>query len=572
MSEATRRHGTGGSPDGVTLLFFGPHGTRTVELGPGQSVTVGRDGPCDVQLRSDGVSRRHATFSLERSGLSVVDLGSTNGTKVRGRAVERAALEPGDVVMLGEVSVTVVERGAHEPLPRGVEGWERFSQRLADEGVRARELHRPFCLLEVKAQVRGVHVSRFLPAVLERLRAVDAVAQFSAHRLMVLLPETERGGAEKLAASLLDLAEPRLGVALAAWPHDGVSAEQLVAAVGRGVLELSRSHSLAHATGEDPARPLVKDPAMLALFETARRIAASPLNVLVLGETGTGKEVLARELHRASPRARRPFVAINCAAIAPGLLESTLFGHERGAFTGAERRAAGVFEQADGGTLFLDEVGELSPGAQAALLRVLETRRLTRVGGELEVPVDVRVVSATHRDLEGAGFRADLKFRLDGVSLRIPALRERPLDIPAFAQRFFDEARSAHRRSVKRLKPDALAALSRYGWPGNVRELKNVIERAVVIADGDEVTAADLGERLTEPKVVVAAPAAASSAENVSFKEQVRRQVDALETSLIIAALERSKGNQTQAAKALGLPLRTLVHKMRALGIKKRFA
>lgn len=173
-----------------------------------------------------------------------------------------------------------------------------------------------------------------------------------------------------------------------------------------------------------------------------------------------------------------------------------------------------------------------------------------------------------------AGFRADLKFRLDGVTLRIPALRERPLDVEALAARFFDEARANHRRTVKRLGGPALTALSRYAWPGNVRELKNVIERAVVVADGDEVTPQDLGERLTEPLAIAMPPtpavgAALGSAK--SFKEQVRAQVDALETRLILAALERARGNQTQAAKALGLPLRTLVHKMRALGIKKRF-
>jgi two-component system response regulator AtoC len=251
-----------------------------------------------------------------------------------------------------------------------------------------------------------------------------------------------------------------------------------------------------------------------------------------------------------------------------------LFGHEKGAFTGAEQRSPGLFEQANGGTVFLDEVAELSPPAQAALLRVLETKRFSRVGGTEEVEVDVRVVAATHRDLEkmveAGGFRLDLLYRLNTMVLRVPPLRERAEEIDALADLFLEEARVATGTAIRGFDAPARGLLRGYAWPGNVRELRNVIERAVLVCSGEMIGKGDLGERLARPSVLppadqeLTAPNAAAG----DFKDRVQRY----ETDLILDALKRSSGNQTQAAKILGMPLRTLVHKMKGYGIRKLYS
>jgi DNA-binding NtrC family response regulator len=259
-------------------------------------------------------------------------------------------------------------------------------------------------------------------------------------------------------------------------------------------------------------------------------------------------------------------------------VESALFGHERGAFTGATQLQKGVFEAADGGTVFLDEIGELPAPAQAALLRVLETRRVTRVGSSREIEVDVRLVTASHRDLEAmcasGGFRLDLLYRLNAMTLEIPPLRDRPEDIAPLALRFLEQASAANGRLLRGIRPGALELLCRHPWPGNVRELRNALERAVVIAEGEWIEEEDLPERLrggAPPVEVVVAPtepprepvAAPATAEDL--KARVRRY----EAELLEAALREAGWNQTEAARRMGMPLRTLVHKLKALGITR---
>jgi transcriptional regulator with PAS, ATPase and Fis domain len=300
---------------------------------------------------------------------------------------------------------------------------------------------------------------------------------------------------------------------------------------------------------------VVIDPAMRRLYELATRVARGTISVLVVGETGTGKEVLAELIHTHSPRAAGPLVRINCAAFAETLIESELFGHEKGAFTGAQRERAGLLEAADGGTVVLDEVGETTPAIQAKLLRVLEERAVLRVGASTPRPIDVRFVAATNRDLEGeietGRFRRDLYFRLAGVVLAIPPLRDRPDDLVALAERFAAEAAARIDRPPPRLSPGALAALRAHPWPGNVRELRNVIERAVLLADGDELTAEHL-------PFAAAAPATGSTPDPAALPSALA----ALERQRIVEALEAAHGNQTRAAAALGMPLRTLVKRL----------
>jgi DNA-binding NtrC family response regulator len=299
--------------------------------------------------------------------------------------------------------------------------------------------------------------------------------------------------------------------------------------------------------------------AMQECINVAARAAASRAGILVRGESGTGKELLARAIHYASPRRKAPLVAVNVAALPETLLESELFGHEKGAFTGADRERRGRFELADGGTLFLDEIGDLPRGTQAKLLRALQEQSFERLGGTRTIKVDVRVIAATHRDLEAmarAGeFREDLLFRLDVVSITVPPLRERREDIPLlvdhFLRRFADEGRA---RSVSR---EAMDLLLKHDYPGNVRELENLVHRAVVLSRGDVVTTSDL------PLHVAGLRPESADGDAVGFTERV----EAFEKRLILEALDRAGGVQTRAAAALGMSERHLRYKLKKYGL-----
>ncbi len=322
-------------------------------------------------------------------------------------------------------------------------------------------------------------------------------------------------------------------------------------------------------------RALVPDalylsPRMRELRTLLHRVAKTNLPVLLQGETGTGKELAARELHLASARRDGPLRVLNCAAIPPSLIESTLFGHERGAFTGADRERAGVFEEARGGTVFLDEVGELSLATQAALLRVLESRRLMRVGSSREIEVDVRVVSATHRDLNAMAdrgeFRCDILHRLCVVVLELPPLRSRREEIAPLASHFL-----AQEREAKLLEPEALTCLEQYDWPGNVRELRNVLARAAALSAGPAITAAELPEYLRKHEhtrtsaSVGAASSFGSRASARADRETLRARLKRVERAELLSALDETGGNQRRAATLLGIPLRTFERRLRAL-------
>jgi len=328
---------------------------------------------------------------------------------------------------------------------------------------------------------------------------------------------------------------------------------------------------------------VVRDPVMQALYEQVGRAARTAISVLILGETGAGKEVVARAVHDRSPRARGPFLELHCAALPPSLLESELFGHEKNAFTGANQARPGLLEAADQGTVFLDEIGELPQPVQVKLLRVLEDRKVLRIGGRTPRKLDVRFVAATNRDLDAevaaGNFRQDLYFRLNGVSFVIPPLRERAAEIAPLAERFLAAAsETLDRTEPLRLSPDALTYLMRHSWPGNVRELRNVIERAAVLASGDVIVPADLPSHVTRvpggsiradgsspPSPPTSPPT--SSPPGKTTKLPANSDADAessaaSERQRIIDALERCAGNQTRAAKLLGISLRTLVNRL----------
>jgi two-component system, NtrC family, response regulator AtoC len=308
---------------------------------------------------------------------------------------------------------------------------------------------------------------------------------------------------------------------------------------------------------------LYLSPGMREVHALLHRVAKTNLPVLLLGETGTGKELAAREVHLASARKGGPLRVLNCAAIPANLIESTLFGHERGAFTSAERTRAGVFEAARGGTVFLDEVGELSLATQAALLRVLETGRVTRVGSSTEIEVDVRVIAATNRDLnamaEHGQIRADFLHRLSVLVVELPPLRRRREEIAALASHFV-----AQEDRARTLAPEVLTRLMQHDWPGNVRELRNALARAAALATGSVITVRDLPEYLRRPPVhAVQAKVPAEGA--LPVRESLRAQLKRIENAKLLNALEATGGNQRQAAALLHLPLRTFERRLRAL-------
>ncbi len=326
---------------------------------------------------------------------------------------------------------------------------------------------------------------------------------------------------------------------------------------GQEERDASEPYNTPHVVGEHGG--------LREVIALARRAARSDATLMITGETGTGKELIAQLVHESSPRSTQPFVRVNCAALAEGVLESELFGHEQGAFTGAVRLRKGRFELAHRGTIFLDEIGEISAKIQALLLRVLQEKEIERVGGSSPIRIDVRVLAATHRDLHelvrAGRFREDLYYRLNVVPLHVPALRDRRGDIRPLVQHFLAK-HSPRSAGAVPVAPEVYALLERHAWPGNVRELENLVQRALVLAQGPELSVADftsgtrdaIGER------------ARDSGRDVSLRRDLKDE----ERRRILSALEQCQGNQTKAAKTLGMPRRTFVERLRSYGVIRR--
>ncbi|MFW5738822.1 MAG: sigma 54-interacting transcriptional regulator, partial [Myxococcota bacterium] len=388
---------------------------------------------------------------------------------------------PGDVIELG-TAVVVVQHAVSRGRPRRLWAHGYFEGRLEEECARAERNRSTFTVLRlhVGSAADSSAVEHGLAAA---TRSVDVVAAYGPGEYEVLAVDVdeERGATlrGRIAAELEARGlQPRIG--MANYPRDGRNPDRLIARA------CERARDQRKPASEGPL--VVVDPAMQRLYALAERVADSKICVLLMGETGVGKEVLAEAIHKHSPRARTPMLRINCAALSASLLESELFGHERGAFTGAGQAKQGLLEAAHGGTVFLDEIGELPLTTQAKLLRVFEGNEVILVGAVKPRRIDVRFVAATNRDLEEGTrqgtFREDLYFRLSGVSLVIPPLRERSAEIEPLARAFM---RQFARTDAPQITADALAWLEGYSWPGNVRELRNVIERAMLLAGDDEV-------------------------------------------------------------------------------------
>jgi DNA-binding NtrC family response regulator/pSer/pThr/pTyr-binding forkhead associated (FHA) protein len=535
--------------DHVYLVLKSAERRRVIEVADGDALSFGRDADCDVVIDESKVSRRH--FRIERSGsaLTLADLDSTNGTRLNGmvlRGSERR-LVGGDVIGVGKSELTVAAASGS-----GLAGAGAVSRlaleldRLAGSGGSATLLR-----IDLPPDASSEGFERMLGA----LNGVALIEERDEGQYAALLDAEDGATLEAVRARIVELV-PQAEVASAAFPEDGRSMAALWRAADR------------QADDETSALPrgvVVADPAMTKVFAVAQRVAQTDTTVLVLGETGSGKELLAEQVHRHSRRAEKPFVRLNCASLPETLLASELFGHERGAFTGADRRKVGYFEAASGGTLLLDEIGELSLAMQVKLLRVLESRTVLRLGATSELPVDVRVICATHRDLaldvkEGR-FREDLYYRVSAFTLRVPPLRERPTEIGLLAELFAKQMAERMGRPPPELSHAALAALTSHRWPGNVRELRNAIEHASVMGEGAEILPEHLPETLRTP--------AAPGEEEVSSSSSVRDKLAQIERASILKALAHEGGNQTRAAKRLGMSRRALIYKMGKYGIKR---
>jgi two-component system response regulator AtoC len=340
----------------------------------------------------------------------------------------------------------------------------------------------------------------------------------------------------------------------------------------RALVEAKRRENLVEAgrrtgTGE---RALIGETAVMrALSERIGKIAASNVTVLISGESGTGKEVAAREIHRRSPLAAEPFVAVNIGGIHEGLMESELFGHEKGAFTGAAARKQGLFELAGRGCLFLDEIGEMPMPLQVKLLRVLQDRKIRRLGGTADIPVNARIISATNRDVEAlvreGRFREDLYYRLNVFRLALPPLRERAADIPLLAGPLLAKLAARMGKSAPTLSPGAVEKLLAYSFPGNIRELENILERALIYREGQEIQARDLDLHRGSPAPEAPPPPLPAASSPAAPAEP--RSLEDMEREAVIAALERTGGNRTKAAEELGISRKTILNKIRSYGI-----
>jgi len=522
-------------------------GSRVVELPDGVDVTFGRSRGATVSVDHERISRMHARICRRGEVIEVEDSGSRNGTRVNGDKIEGVRrIAHGDEIGIGPIVAIV---GVTSGLRRRsvVADAETGEARLVAEVDRAVRYRRPVTIALLR-----IPNDDAVDAVSRALRPMDLLAEDTGDDYLAILPELGRIEG-RAAIAKLHVAQ----AASALCPDDGITAEALIGRL-RTTLRTGRDA----APSGPVAPPLAIDPAMKRLSALVERIADTAMTVLILGETGVGKELIAEQIHMSSSRRDKPLIKLNCAALPENLLESELFGHERGAFTGAERRKVGFFEAADGGTLFLDEIGEMPLALQSKLLRVLERKVVTRVGGTSEVPTNARVVAATHRDLDAdvrAGrFRADLLFRIGGFTLVVPPLRDRLTEIVPLAEQLITQAATEQGRPVPLLTDDARDALTGYSWPGNVRELKNAVERALVLCT-DAITAADLPEKLRDAAVRV---------RPVANPSDMRGHLAEIERAAIVAALDAEHGNQTRTARKLGLSRRALIYKMEKYGLK----
>jgi two-component system response regulator AtoC len=554
----------------LCLVVIGEGLDATYPLPDSGPVAIGRSETADIRIDHRSVSRNHAVLTIG-GRLAIEDLGSSNGTRVRdarlgsGQTVEVALGEPIDI---GSVMVVIQQR-ALPAAARHIWAHGYFEARLEEECARAERAGGRFAVMRIHCGRADAAVER---AITAELRAMDVIGYYGPAEYEVLVLDSEPaiaiGLGERLVAGFADSAIA-VGIGIAHYPADA-----------RDPYTLLRKASAAalgeRAPASDAGTLLVSNPAMQNLDRIVQRIAAGTISVLITGETGVGKDVLAGRLHSLSPRASRPFLRLNCAALSESLLESELFGHERGAFTGAVQAKPGLLETAQGGTVFLDEIGEMPMSIQVKLLRVIEERTVLRVGAIATRPIDVRFLAATNRDLEAeiarGAFRQDLYFRLNGIALVIPPLRQRLSEMAELARAFLRQAcERSGRDAPPEISREALALMQDYEWPGNIRELRNVMERAALLCTDAVIGPEHLPtEKMRDPR----REAAKTLPPPVRAPEPLppappRAKADPTERQRIIDALSQAGGNQTEAAKLLGVSRRTLINRVIAFDIPR---
>jgi DNA-binding NtrC family response regulator len=532
-------------------------------------IEIGRNSSCDLVIDHPSVSRHHAT--LQVSPLMITDLRSRNGIRMRGELITPGAPLPiaiGEAVQIGHATLLIHHKRLVLDAPAvhaEQQSSEALVRQLEIECARSARSGSPFAYGRVRVLTGAVSYEHLRAT----LRMTDVVAE-NAGMFEVLLPDTsseQAAGAIARVQHTIAQHEGEARIAVARYPYDGTTAEALIARVWEQLdAPLPKS-----VTEMDAVRALIT------------QVAGSDVSVLISGETGVGKELCAEMIHRQSKRAARPFVKLNCSAITESLIDSELFGHERGAFTGATTATPGLFEAGDGGTVFLDEIGELPLPAQAKLLRVLEERVVRRVGATAGRTLDVRFICATNRQLadeiDAGRFRRDLYYRINGVTITIPPLRERPSELAGLARAFASRPRG--NATPTTLSDDVIAALHRHPWPGNIRELRNTIDRAMLFAAGGPVLPSHLTlvgsnagrargsvptmpiERISEITVGGAGlpPVAADTRLADTLADVERRK--------ILDAMDRCGGNQTRAAKLLGISRNTLLARLDSYGLPR---
>jgi two-component system, NtrC family, response regulator AtoC len=511
------------------------------------SVTIGRGEDNVIQIDDESISRRHAVLHVGPV-MTIEDLGSSNGTKFRDLAIEPH--EPHEIgvnelVTLG--SLTLIIQGRFTPPQTNrIATHDYFQARLEEECARAERNAAEFSVIGIKVSP-GAPETQVAEALMTTLRQSDVLAQQGERAYELLLVDSTRSGAELVAQRLLgclQVLDTKATYVVVQYPDDSRSAYELMTRIAGGGDETERDDLI------------IAEQSMRDLYSLISRIARSDLPVLILGETGVGKEKMSRAVHQHSTRVQKPFIAINCAALNDALLESELFGHERGAFTGASNVKTGLLEAASGGTVFLDEIGDMSLAIQAKLLRVIEDGEVRKVGAVKSRKINIRFVAATNTDLELATeqgrFREDLYFRLSAATLVIPPLRERPNELVLLARRFANNASVRATGTSKEVTPEALAMLKNYSWPGNIRELRNVIERAVLLCGSSPIATEHLPAEKMRGTFVRAATNDAIVEPDVLEDERAR----------ILEALDQAGGNQSKAASLLGVSRRTLINRL----------
>jgi DNA-binding NtrC family response regulator len=547
-------------PDEFRAVIIHEAGVSSYPLPEGTArVTIGRAEGCDIVIEDPLLSRVHAALHVG-PGFAIEDLGSANGTILRERRLEpgeRTPLGVNEAVGLGS-AMLIVQPRFRALRAMWIRGHDYFEGRLGEECGRARRLRGSFALLHVHV-TGAVTEDRMATACAELLHSSDVVARYGSDRYEILLEDAADAEAvTDYIGHVFGDGQARVGTAI--YPRDGRDPESLMA------------RAIADARGEGEDQPgtdglILVDPAMKNLYDLADRVARGDISVLITGETGAGKEILASYLHSRSPRAGKPFLCLNCASLPETVIESELFGHEKGAFTGAITGKAGLLETAHEGTVLLDELGELSLASQAKLLRVIEERRVLRVGGLKPRDIEVRFLAATNRDLEeevaNGRFREDLYYRIAGVTLSIPPLRSRKTEVVPLAERYGSNyARKLGLGRPLEIDAAARAFLESYTWPGNIRELRNMIERAVLLSGGavtldhlpiEKLTSAHLSRARQAPAPVVAAAGDPAPGER----------------DRILQVLAECGGNQTQAARRLGISRTTLSKRLEDLDIPR---